>query len=61
MTNTRTALTLGWLLVAYHAGNIAWYPDKATCEKAQPYFTQGGSNCVPDRFEFEEGGSLRHG
>lgn len=50
---------VGWLLITYHGGTIAWYESQTTCDKAATFATQMyETKCVPDRFEFEPGGSF---
>jgi len=50
----------GWLLVAYQGPLIAWYETEKDCKRASAYYDSHFkmTRCVPDRFEFDEGGSL---
>lgn len=58
LANLKKLFVLGWLLVGTHGVPIAWYPSEQICQKAKPYYSNYNGGCVPDRFEFEEGGSL---
>lgn len=52
-------VVLGWLLVTYHGGTIAWYETEKDCLKTAVYLKHMyDTGCAPDRYEFEEGGSL---
>lgn len=49
----------GWLLVAYQGSPIGWYEQLEHCKEAGTYYDKFSlTRCVPDRFEFDEGGSL---
>lgn len=50
----------GWLLVAYQGAPIGWYPEQDQCKDAGKFYDSHFTafRCVPDRFEWEEGGEF---